>query len=72
MKKKHPLKARSQVIEANFLRVFGSFKDAAKQTGISRTLIWRMIKTGQITDASAGKLYKLGIDPGELVKKLQK
>jgi hypothetical protein len=65
------LTAESAVIEANVLRLFGSFLKAAELTGISRTLIWKMIQDGEITDSAAGKLYKVGIDPAELVRPIE-
>lgn len=68
MPENQTLKADSQVIEANILRLFGNLTTAVEKTGISRTGIWRMIQDGEITDAAAGKLYKSGIDPAELVR----
>ncbi len=71
MAENQPLRADGRVIEANIRRIFGTFKAATKKTGISRTGIWLMIQNGEISDASAGKLYKVGVDPAELVRPIE-
>jgi len=63
-----PLKADSVIIRSNFLRLFGTLREATVRTGVSRTQIWKMIQAGEISDFAAGRFYKCGIDPGELVK----
>jgi hypothetical protein len=31
----------------------------------------RIFKAGQVTDKAAGRLYKIGIDPAELVRQIR-
>jgi len=67
--KKNPLKASPQTIKNNIERLFGTIVNAYAETGITRPCWYRSIRLGEISDGIAGRLFKIGINPGELVKK---
>lgn len=72
MLEKHDYKADSETIKGNIIRLWGTISDAQRTTGISRRTLHTIINDGGLTNPVIGQLVKLGVDPKELVKELDK
>lgn len=66
------LTAASKVIRRNIMQMFGSIQNASDATGLTRQTWYTAVAEGRISDKVAGRLYRLDIDPKELVKKPEK
>lgn len=66
------LTAESEIIRFNIERIWGSIAGAAKKTKINRQTLYNIIADGEVTDLAAGRIYKLGIDPKELIRGIPK
>lgn len=62
--------ATPETIAANFRRIWGTIHEAIRKTGLSKMTIYRSIDNGQLSDTITGRIYKMGIDPRELVRNL--
>lgn len=62
------LTAKSEIIRGNIERIWGTITEASKAIGFSRTVLYKIIEQGEVTDCVAGRLYKLGVDPKELIR----
>jgi tetrahydromethanopterin S-methyltransferase subunit H len=65
------LTADPETIRANFIRLWGTMKNAIEITGLAKQAIYNSINNGKITDTIVGRLYKMGIDPRELIKDIE-
>lgn len=65
------LTASGQTIRSNIRRLWKTISNAETETGIARGSFHKAIREGVIHDPMAGKLYKLGVDPRELVKTVE-
>ncbi len=63
--------ADGETIRANIVRLFGTISDAEARTGISRPTWYKQISEGEITAQVIGKLYRLDIDPAELIREVE-
>jgi len=65
------LTADPEIIKANFRRLWGTIHEAIRETGLAKQTIYRTIENAEVSDTIAGRLYKMGIDPKELVKNIE-
>lgn len=63
--------ADPEIIKANFRRLWGTIHEAIRDTGLAKQTIYRTIENGEVSDTITGRLYKMGIDPQELVKETE-
>lgn len=66
------LTAKPEVIRQNIERLWGTISGASKATGINRQTLYNIIEAGEITDWVTGRIYKLGIEPKELIRIIKK
>lgn len=69
MIKKQQLRASGKTIKSNICRLWGNIDSAARETGITKPVFYLSINNEEISNYLAGAVYKLGVDPSELVKK---
>ena len=62
------VKAEPTVIRANIWRIFGGVDGAYEATGISKSQWFVMAAKGEISEFAIGRLWRLGLDPKELVR----
>lgn len=65
------LTAPSDTIRANIRRLYGTISNCETETGITRGTLHKAIREGIIHNPMAGHLYKIGVDPKELVKEIE-
>jgi len=66
--KNQKLKARPAVIRKNIERLWGTIAGAERATGFTRQTFYNIIAAGEVTERMVGRLYKLGINPAELIR----
>jgi hypothetical protein len=64
-------RADGEVIRANIRRLWGTFDKAIEATGIWRQHWYDCINEGEIKDLVIARLWKLGINPAELVRPIE-
>lgn len=71
MPENQQFKAPSETLRANILRLWSTFTGAESATGITRMTWYNTIQAEEVSDQVVGRLYKIGIDPAELVRSIE-